>query len=252
MCEDRATTERGSEQHLRRDARLLPGEAGPGAPGHLRPRHRAARKHADGGQDRGAVRRVPVLELLRQDPLHGRRPRSGRRRGRRRAGALALLGVRRGLGPAPPSRPCERRRAGRLRVLSQRGGLGPATPDHARLVGIYLNQQPGQDDLHRARHAHRRPGGGPRGTRRARRSPSSASSAKGCAATGWRSARRWGSKAAPKRTAWPASTSRRYRASKTGQSANRAGGASASPAFPAAPSGPAPLRQVSPRLSSVP
>ena len=37
------------------------------------------------------LRRVPVLELLRQDPLRGRRPRRGRRRGRRRAGALALV-----------------------------------------------------------------------------------------------------------------------------------------------------------------
>ena len=86
--------------------------------------------HSDGRQDRSAVRRVHVLEFLWQDPLHGRWPLRGRRRGRRRAGTLALLSLRRGLGPKYRLQGSGGGGRG-LRVLSQRGPwVGPAIAGH--------------------------------------------------------------------------------------------------------------------------
>ena len=73
------------------------------------------------------------------------------------------------------------------------------------VVGIYLGRQPGQDVLTVLDTRMDGPAVDPEAPRD-RRSPSWASSARACAATGWWSARRWGSKEAPKRMVWPGST----------------------------------------------
>ena len=89
----------------------------PGEPGHLRARH-GHEANPRGRQDTGELRRLRLLELLGPRPRHRR----GGRRGRR-AGTLALDGLRGGLGPGRRE-PGRRHLPRRLQGEDRRGGRG--------------------------------------------------------------------------------------------------------------------------------